>query len=155
MEIKPVPQIEAPAYPTQDELRADKRMLQNCLPRRWRKTKGLAGALSLLVAANMTGCGDSSTARPDRSGPPFPVDPVRQAQEELFQPSFVAEASYWTRSIFEERQAMLGCIAMMPPAVIQEDAAKQALPKEPARLDLIAPLPATGVDHRAPNEPEP
>ena len=64
MQIKPVPQLEAPAYPTQDELLADRKATEDCLPRRWRKTKGLAGALSLLVAANMTGCGDGGAGQP-------------------------------------------------------------------------------------------
>jgi len=122
MEIKPVGQVESPAYPTRDELLGDEKTLQDCLPRRWRKAKGLAGALALLLAANVTGCGDGADNRP-AAAPEDRDNPV------------VVESSYWIRSIFRGRQVMLGCIAMMPPAVLQEDAAKHA-------VENAVPLPA-------------
>jgi hypothetical protein len=116
MEIKPVVQIRPPAYPTQDELLADKKTLQECLPCRWRKAKGLAGALTLLLAANLTGCGDATSGQPGRS-----AAAARNNPDPL-----IVEAGYWIRSIFRGRQVMLGCVAMMPPAVLQEDAAAGA-----------------------------
>jgi len=139
MDIKPVSQIEAPAYPTRDELLADRRALHDCLPSRWRKTKGLAGALSLFLAANCSGgCGfDAGGGVPRKadttqeSSDPFADEGdaghvVSDSAEENDPGPLVEEAADWIYSIFGGRAAMTGCIAMMPPAVLHEDAAVQA-----------------------------
>ena len=131
MEIQPVPQIEAPAYPTRDELLADKQTLQDCLPCRWRKTRGLAGALALFLAANAAGCGGGANGRPGESAVVARDDSDAQpgespAIEEDDSDTLVVEADYWIRSIFQKRYVMMGCVALMPPAVLQEDAAVHA-----------------------------
>jgi hypothetical protein len=109
MKIEPVLHIETPAYPLRDEFLADKQSLQECLPNRWRKSMGLAGALAILLAANLTGC-SGTNSQPKKAAPP-------QAN------TVVDDAGYWIRSIFQEQDVMMGCVAIMPPAVLQEDAA--------------------------------
>ena len=138
MEITPVSQIEPPAYPTRNELLTDRKSLYGYLPDRWRKSKRLAGALSLFLAANCAGCnldvGGSSP--PTRGAAPEREDPFDdkgddsrvawQSAEEVVRDALVEQAADWTRSIFRGRTLMMGCVAMMPPAVLHEDAAAQA-----------------------------
>jgi hypothetical protein len=121
MDIKPVSQIDVPAYPTQEDL-ADRKTLQQNLPRRWRKAHGLAGAVALFMAANTAGCGEPSN--PPQSS--VAID----CSGRLFTSEVVAEADGWIRSIFRKpqpRRVMMGCIAIMPPAVLHEDAAVKAV----------------------------
>jgi hypothetical protein len=121
MDIRPVSRIAAPAYPTREELPAERVALGETLPVRWRKARGLVSALTLFMAANMTGCGGES-GRP--AGNSIRIDTTGRI---LSSDDTVAEADGWIRSIFRKPQpVMLGCIAVMPPAVLQEDAAVKA-----------------------------
>jgi hypothetical protein len=118
MEIEPVSKVELPAYPTRDELPAEKVALGETLPSRWRKARGLVGALAMFMAANMTGCGSDSN-RPGGNSSAIDADGRIESP--------VVEADGWIRSIFRKPQpVMLGCVAIRPPVVLQEDAAVKA-----------------------------
>ena len=127
MEIKPVPQIEAPAYPTRDELLADKKILQECVPSRWRKTRGLAGAVALCLAANLSGCGGEprETAKVAEKPPvkseeeaSDPFSPSAESAESaestdtvappIVEDPLIEKASAWIQSIYEDRSGGSG-----------------------------------------------
>ena len=106
MQAEPASRREPPAYPTRVELKAENGVLGEHLPKAWKTGSGFAGAVALLVAANLTGC----SSEPPTIRTPEPV---------------VMEASAWIESIFQTTPntgpVMLGCIAIMPPAVFSED----------------------------------
>jgi hypothetical protein len=121
MDVQHVARIDPPAYPTRAEVLADQNLLQENIPGGWRRCRGFAGALSLLVAANLTGCqGESHTSTWEAYQDPEPI---------------VQEASDWVRSIFDDGsnggwragRVMLGCVAIMPPTYLPEDEAMQVL----------------------------
>jgi hypothetical protein len=138
MEIKPLQQIETPAYPTLDDLLADKTALRESVPCRWRKAHGLAGALSLFLAANSTGCGGTSTPQPppvtapatnmvgNDTAPGLPVCPTPAPAVNVN--PVVVESEYWIRSIFAEphSQSATGGV-VLPSHINQEDSAVQSV----------------------------
>lgn len=131
MKLKPVVQVELPAYPTQDELRADEKALDDSLPKRWRKAKGLTKALTLFLAANFSsGCGSEAgnksvqTSNPPQTNFtwPKPTNPS---------PSFdFAQANEWVSSIFADKNkmpAVLGGDIIIVTPRINEDGIKGLL----------------------------
>jgi hypothetical protein len=117
MQLQPISRAESPGYPTRREFLTQRDTLLEHVPARWSKTKGLLGAVTIFVAANLcTGCGPAakSSNAPDESNP-FYAD--RDS-------AVVEQAASWTRSIFEKRHFAMGCIAMMPPRHVSEDAVK-------------------------------
>ena len=124
MKPKPVKHTHPPAYPTRSELAADGDLLKKHVPRGWRIGKGLAGAIGLFLAANVTGCGPDSAST-------TAVDPYPRLP-----PLIVLEASDWTRSIFDDGKGapnnwgMLACVAITPPVFLPEDEAIRVLLEE-------------------------
>ena len=98
MELKPVENIDPPTYPTCEELVDAKAVLSAHLPRRWRKAKGLAGAIAVVLAANCSGgCGSDgqfSSSQADVDVPQSAYVPAEPSDPMLEQ------AGDWVRSIF-------------------------------------------------------
>lgn len=129
MKARPVQRSREPAYPTRAELLAREGFLESCLPRGWRAGKRLAGAVTFLAAANLTGCGDT------------PVTPSVQAptgvETVLDRPApsgrvVSSEAVAVVAPIFNhgEGQGATGCIVMNPPVFLSEEEAMQVIRAE-------------------------
>jgi hypothetical protein len=122
MEIEPVSKLEAPAYPSAKVAGANA-LLSTNVPRRWR-SKRLAGALAVTLAANFSGgCGSTVS----ESAPPRPVpavcDPFSDA--EVDHNRLIAQAGKWCRSIYGKPQTqfrMGGAIIVRQPQVNEGDA---------------------------------
>jgi hypothetical protein len=113
MQLQPLTQTAPPDYPTREEFLTRQNTLLEHVPARWKKSKGFLSAVALFVAANFcAGCG--------------PAADSPRSDEFLLarQNSLVGDAAVWTRMIFAQRHFVTGCIAMMPPKVVPEDAAK-------------------------------
>jgi hypothetical protein len=132
MEFKPVAQSDSPAYPTEEELRADKKTLAENLPRRWQKAKGLAGAAAVFLAANLSGgcgkeAGDANVPKSFESN-----ITISLTGPETSQPGPIfAEASEWVGSIFADKNKMpavlMGKVQIVTPR-INEDGIRGVLP---------------------------
>jgi hypothetical protein len=129
MKAKPVERNRAPAYPTRAELLAREGFLGSCLPRGWRVGKRLAGAVTFLAAANLTGCGDS------------PLNPfverrvgVQTAADRSTALSSVidSEAAAVVAPIFEhgEGRGATGCVVVTFPVFLSEEEAMQVIREE-------------------------
>jgi hypothetical protein len=79
MKPEPVSQITLPTYPTRDELRSDPSVLTRRLPRGWKLGRDLAGAAAVLLAANLPGCGTTSSPPHD----PEAVEATGLAQRDV------------------------------------------------------------------------
>jgi len=123
MQVRPVQRSKSPGYPTRRELLADEGELERHLPLNWRSGPKFLSAVTLLVAANLTGCGHSPTPPPDAS--------LDSLLSEL-PPPIVMEASDWIRSIYDDGSGWgtLGCVAIMPADFLPEDEAIQSLKLE-------------------------
>jgi hypothetical protein len=102
LELRPVAQLKTPAYPTQDELPVAEITLEETLPLRWQKAKGLAGALALFLAANFSGCGPQAgnqNSQPPSSSPAQVTSPSADSSPS---PEFV-QANEWVKTIFEKQ----------------------------------------------------
>jgi hypothetical protein len=109
MKIRPISQIEAPAYPSAIAAAADV-LLSKHVPLRWHRAKGLAGAVTVALATNFAGgCGSSASDNAASNPPPQPSP-------------LVAEASDWTRSIYGSRPQsfIMGSIVRPLPAATEE-----------------------------------
>jgi hypothetical protein len=129
MKAKPVKGRREPAYPTRAELLAREGLLESYLPRGWRAGRRLAGTVTLLAAANLTGCGDTP-------GTP-PVQKPIGAQTVLGQPApagptVSSEAVAVVAPIFNhgEGRGATGCIVMSPPVFLSEEEAMQVIRAE-------------------------
>jgi hypothetical protein len=115
IKLQPVEKADPPAYPTLDELPAEK-ALEGNLPQRWQKARGLAGALALFLAANATGCGTAADNAGGSQG---------GADEQINCPTAAEfiEARQWVKGIYEDhpRPLILGEIAV--PLPVKEDEA--------------------------------
>ena len=129
MEIKPVEKIEPPAYPSGEEFADAKAMLSAHLPSRWRKAKGLAGAMAVALAANCSGgCSsefDNGGNQPvdvsrATAAPPASAGSSCRPSDPLF-----LEANDWVRSIFENQPQMrsytLGALIRTPSRASEEE----------------------------------
>jgi hypothetical protein len=125
MKLKPVVQVELPAYPTQDELRADEQVLDDSLPERWRKAKGLTKALTLFLAANLSGgCGSEAgnqgvqTSNPPQTKFTWPK-PTNPSPSLDF-----TQASEWVSSIFADKNKMpvmlAGDVSIVTPRINED-----------------------------------
>lgn len=132
MRAKPVKRSRAPAYPTRAEFSAREGLLGSPLPRGWRVGKRLAGAVTFLAAANLTGCGDSPVN-------PFVERPagVQTAADRSTARSraIPTEAAAVVAPIFEhgEGRGATGCVVISPPVFLSEEEALQVIREELAR----------------------
>jgi hypothetical protein len=125
MDIRPVSNIQMPAYPKADQADAAS-LLSQYLPGRWSSAKGLAGAVAVALAANFAGgCGSNAGSS---SPPPLPSNPWTKPS-----PSF-AEANDWVRSIYGKPQSqavLMGEVQIVMPPVREENSGGSAPPGSP------------------------
>jgi hypothetical protein len=116
MEIKPISKTDAPSYPSADTADAVA-LLAEHVPQRWRRAKGLAGAVAVALAANFAG-GCGSSADSNSLPPPLPSNPWVRPSPSL------AEASHWVRSIYGKPQSqvlIMGDYAIPTPQIREEE----------------------------------
>jgi hypothetical protein len=114
MEVKPVEKNAPPSYPAAG-LDEEQALLSAHVPERWRKTKRLAGAVAVALAANLSGgCGShaigDAAPKPER----FEWEAVPQENSN----PMLADASDWVRSIYGKPQSqsfIMGAIRLSPP----------------------------------------
>ena len=109
MEIKPVEKIDPPAYPTGTEFAEAKGLLSAHLPRRWHKAKGLAGAVAVVLAANLSGGCGSDAGNNGEQTPSTLQDPCVSSR--IIPPpstSLLDDARDWVQSIFCQPQVQSG-----------------------------------------------
>ncbi len=126
MKVKPLKWISPPSYPTRDELPADEPLLAQSLPRGWRHTKKLAGAASLMIAANVSGYTDALPLLGQLGMPPVAV-----AAEQAGTPAKKAASRTATvvAPVFEHGtgRGATGCVVITPPAFLSEEEALQVI----------------------------
>ena len=132
MKPKPVERGRTPGYPTRAEFLAREGVLGSRLPRGWRVGRRLAGAVTFLAAANLTGCGESPVS-------PFAEQPVgvQTTADRSMALSGVtdAEAAAVVAPIFDhgEGRGATGCVVISPPVFLSEEEALQVIREELAR----------------------
>jgi hypothetical protein len=109
MEIEPLSQAEAASYPSANAADVEG-LLSRYLPKRWRKVKGLAGAVAVALAANMAGGCGSEVGNSRSQTPSSPSSHVACPPQGRRDAS-LARAEDWVRSIYRKpttRAALLG-----------------------------------------------
>jgi hypothetical protein len=129
MKPRPVERGRAPRYPTRAELLAREGFLASGLPRGWSAGKRLAGAVTFLAAANLTGCGDSPVN-------PFVERPVgvqtAADRSTALSRAIDSEAAAVVAPIFEhgEGRGATGCVVVTFPVFLSEEEAMQVIREE-------------------------
>jgi hypothetical protein len=128
MEIQPLPNNRQPMYPTEEELSADQKLLEQNLPHRWQRAKGLAGTLALFLAANMTGCGSTIENAGDQHGgtTTTPSHPARSTREFIL-------ARHWVKSIYADHTRVYPVGDVVIPLPVTEDDASSIIKKSKGR----------------------
>ena len=111
MNAKPVTRNRQPAYPTRLEIQAHPNLLAEHQPPNWRNISGMAGAVSLFLAANT-----ALNAADQRSAP----------------------AAAIVAPIFEhgDGRGATGCVAVSPPVFLSEEEALQVITEELAKVNV-------------------
>ncbi len=127
MKLQPVPRSETPGYPTGEEVAAEQELLERSWPRGWRFGKDITSAATVLLAANLTGCGDSQAAPPSETK-------IAQGNEQCTT-QVASTAGTVVAPIFEHGtgRGMTGCIVMNPPVFLSEEEAMQVIKEELGR----------------------
>ena len=145
MKPEPVSQITLPIYPTRDELRSDRSVLTRRLPQGWKLGRDLAGAAAVLLAANLPGCGTTSSPphdpeavevagleqdeREDAEEQGQQVEQGQQGQQEDPEP-IIGVMSDWIESLMEDpsNRGMFACVVGAVPVVgMSEDEAARVV----------------------------
>ena len=126
MKPKPVKRSRAPAYPTRAELLAREGVLESCLPRGWRAGRRLAGAVTFLAAANLTGCGDAPVTPPVQTpaGAETVLDRPKPSGLVVSSDAVAVVAPIFNHG---EGHGATGCIVMSPPVFLSEEEAMQVI----------------------------
>ena len=130
--LTPVTRYSDPKYPTKEAVNADPRLLAH-IPRRWARNPYILTALSLVMAAGLTACGNSQNseslfpaASPAVSASPDPADSADSAG------SAPSEADALDIPIFAHGtgRGSYGCESVAPPVFLSEEEAMQVIAEE-------------------------
>lgn len=129
-----------PSYPRRDEV--DDATLGRYMPRRWRRSGRVAGAMALLFfqpPAGMATARADSAVPPARGGPaatpaPGPGDDSKRRNPDGSTPPRAVRVV----DVFEhgEGRGAFGCVAVAPPAFLSEQDARQVILEEFARAGV-------------------
>jgi hypothetical protein len=129
MELKPVEKIDPPSYPADEEFADAKGMLSENIPCRWRKVKGLAGAVAVAIMANLSGGCGSETA--NNGNPNIGISQATTIEPPEAQDNLIVDAGDWTKSIFNDNSSsqsiFMGSYVTVPRTLHLEDNARQIL----------------------------
>jgi hypothetical protein len=142
MEPNPVRAARVPAYPTKLSVEQNPELLRDHVPEGW-KAGGLVGALTLFLAANLTGCqgqkatetgagsSNESADKPRAESGAKPGDTHAQAVRAVVAPLFE----------HGDGRGAAGCVVIAPPVFLSEEEALQVIREELAKsgLELTTP----------------
>ena len=127
--LTPVTRYSDPKYPTKEAVNADPRLLAH-IPRRWARNPYVLTALSLVMAAGLTACGNNQdseslfpAASPAVSASPDSADSAGSAP---------SEADALDIPIFAHGtgRGSYGCESVAPPVFLSEEEAMQVIAEE-------------------------
>lgn len=130
--LTPVTRYSDPQYPTKEAVNADPRLLAH-IPRRWARNPYVLTALSLVMAAGLTACGNRQDSEslfpadsPAVSASPDPADSADSAG------SAPSEADALDIPIFAHGtgRGSYGCESVAPPVFLSEEEAMQVISEE-------------------------